>query len=691
MLTISEAINRGVEFHQRGQLDQAEQLYRQVLAADARQADAWHLLGLIAHVRGDQTTALEQITRAIELDGRQPSFHNHQGEVYRALARLDEAEQSCRQALRLKDDFAVAHNTLGLIHNQQGRLTEAEACFRRALEVDPRFALAGSNLAMVLHRQGRLAEAEAACREALENNPRLSPVYQELGRILRGQGRLHEAIDVYRQAVAIDPTSATAACYLGALLQSAGRTAEAVDCYRRALTIDPSFADAHCNLGNALGELGRPDEASESYRRAIQCNPGMAEAHYNLGVLLQGRGQAGAAADSYQAAVRCQPDCAPAYNNLGTIYRLQGKLHEASRCLGKALEFQPDFAEALNNLGNVRSTLGFVTEARVCYQQALRVQPDNAQAQCNLGLLHLAEGNFAAGWPGYESRRGCPEYRDRKFDQPQWQGEPLAGRRLLIHAEQGLGDTLQFARYVPLAARHGGPVLFEVPRPLIPLMQHSGLAEAAHLVAREDPPPEFDLYVPLLSLPGILGTTLDNIPASDGYLATDPGLIQEWGDRLGQRDGLRVGINWQGNPTFAIDHFRSIPLSRFAALARDGVELISLQRAAGSEQLDGIGFPVRQLGAEFDEPYGAFLKTAALMKNLDLVITSDTATAHLAGGLGVRTWVALMSMPDWRWLLERADCPWYSSLRLFRQRQLGDWTSVFEEIAAALDELITAS
>jgi tetratricopeptide (TPR) repeat protein len=684
MLTTPQTIQQALEFHRRGDLQQAEKLYRQVLQANPRHADAWHLLGLVTQARGDAATALEYISRAIKLDGGQPIFHNHLGEVYRTTSRFAEAEQCCRRALALKEDFAAAHHTLAMVRHQQGRFDDAVAGFRRAVEIEPRFAAAHANLASSLAALGRWDEAVAACRSALACDPRLLLAHQTLGRILREQGKTDEAIAFYRQALAADPKLAAAECCLGTLLQAESRYDEAIECYRRALAIEPNFADAHCNLGSALVEVGKSAEAEEHYRRALQLNPRLAEVHYNLGLLMQGRGEATAAIEYYRNSLRLKPDCAPAYNNLGMVYRAVGNMAGAKECYAKALELVPDFAEALNNLGNVLKAEGRIVEARVAYDRAVRISPEHAQARCNLALLRLAEGDYEGGWPDYEYRRGCPEYHKRTFEGLRWQGEPLDGRTLFVHAEQGLGDTLQFIRYLPLVARSGGKVLCEVQRGLLPLMRQSGMDDYAELVPKESPPGKYDLHVPMLSLPGIFKTTPETIPAAEGYLAADPKLVEHWRGVLGERPPRRVGLCWQGNPGYLGDELRSIALAEFAPLAIDGVELVSLQKGFGSEQSAQVDFSLRDLGPDFDEAHGAFMDTAAVMKNLDLVVTVDTSIAHLAGALGVETWVALTLVPDWRWMYERADSPWYASVRLFRQTRLGDWPDVFGRMAAAL-------
>ncbi len=601
MATTTETLDRALKLHQQGNLSEAERLYKEVLANDARSADAWHLLGLIEHAHGEFDAALEHIGRAIQLDNAQASFHNHLGEVFRSLDKLPEAEACCRKAVGLDSRYAIGHNTLGAILAEQGKLEEAAISYRQAITLKPDFVQAQLNLGLALQSLGE--------RDA--------------------------AIAAFRQALALDPGLAQAHHHLGTLLHAQARWDEAIACYRRALALQSDLAAAHCNLGSVLKEQGHLAEAVECFLRALSCDPDLAEAHFNLGVIHQNQGHAEQAIDCYQSAIRAKPDYAEAISNLGTVLKSQGKLNEAMDCYERALEYQPDFAEVLNNMGNVFKTEGRVAEATVCYQQTLRIKPEYAQAHYNLALARLAEGDFSEGWAGYEWRWRCPDFPTHGFGEPQWDGSPLYGRTLLVHAEQGLGDTLQFIRYLPLAAGQLGKVIAEVQQPLLRLLTQSGFGG---LFAKGTAPGGFDLHVPLMSLPGIFGTTLETIPHSVPYLKADPQLVERWRGTLGNAGAFRVGIAWQGNPTHRSDRFRSIPLANFAPLAQPGVELVSLQKGPGSQQLASVAnmFAVRDLGDHVDVEHGPFMDTAAIMTQLDLVVTSDTAIAHLAGRWGYR-------------------------------------------------------
>jgi hypothetical protein len=320
------------------------------------------------------------------------------------------------------------------------------------------------------------------------------------------------------------------------------------------------------------------------------------------------------------------------------------------------------------------------------YQIALWLYPDAPSTHWNRALTWLQKGDFEKGWAEYEWRWKRKQTPPRAFRQPIWDGSPLQGRTILLYMEQGLGDMLQFIRYAPLVKERGGIALVECPRFLIPLF--STCRGIDQLVAEGDSPPEFDVQAPLMSLPRIFRTTLETVPATVAYLFPDAGLVEKWRHRLSSICGFKIGISWQGNPHHQWDRHRSIPLKEFAALARlPGIRLISLQIGAGTEQLKSAGFEVLEFGADLDTISGAFMDSAAIIKSLDLVITVDSALAHLAGALGARVWLALAAIVDWRWMFQREDSPWYPTMRLFRQSKLGDWKWVLERMTTEVSKL----
>ncbi len=573
--------------------------------------------------------------------------------IKRALAdhqagRLAEAERAYREILGTNPDHASALHLLGLVAFQSGKLKEAEDLIRRAIRNDGRQAVFHTNLAAVHEAQGRLDDAAASLESALSIKPDLYDAEHSLGKILLAQGRTDEAVGHFQRAVAAKPDLGEAHRSLGIIHQSRGEWGAALDCCQRAVACDAEDARAHFHVGLAHHHLGQPEAAMSAYQHAIRIQPQNVEAHCNL----------------------------------GTIFQVLGKPNEAVACYRRALAANPDDGGVLSSLGDALRQLGEGSEALQCFQRALQVQPDHPEAHYNLGLLHLSQGRLAEGWPEFAWRLRCAAIPKRSFGRPVWQGEPLAGRTLLVHAEQGLGDTLQMLRYVSRAGRCGGQVLLGVPDALVELVEVSGFQ---NVLAAGGELPDFELEVPLLSLPGIFHTTLESLPGAIPYLSAEPERVRKWKDRLKGGSPFRVGVHWQGNPRHVADHFRSIPLTVLARLAEvPGVEWINLQKGVERSQVeDRFGADsVTNLAHELTN----FHETAAVMQHLNLVIACDSAPAHLAGALGVPVWIALSKIADWRWFVDRDDSPWYPSARLFRQRTLGDWDDVFARIVRALTE-----
>ena len=687
MATIPEALAIAIGHHQAGRLQAAEQIYRQILAVEPNHADSWHLLGVIAHQLGQHETAVQYIRRAIALNGNMAHFHYNLGNALKDLRKLDEAVISYRRALELNPDQAGAHNNMGVALMDLGRVDEAAASYRRALELKPDYADASNNLGNALKELKQFDEAVACCRRALELKPDFVEAYSNLGNALKEQGRLDEAVACYRRTLDLQPELAEIHNNLGAVLREQGKLDEAVACCRRALQLKPNDAEIHNNLGAALNEQGKLDEAVACYRGALQLKPDYAEAHNNLALAFKDQGKLDEAVACCRRALQWKPDFVQAHNNLAATLSQQGKLDEAIACCRRALELKPDYAEAHNNLGLALNKQGKLDEANACYRRALELKPGYADAHVNQSMLWLLTGDFPRGWPEYQWRWKAKPSECRDFSQPLWDGQPLEGRTILLHAEQGRGDTIQFVRYAALVKQRGAVVIVECPRPLLSLL--TSCAGIDRLVARGEELPPFDVQAPLLSLPGIFQTALGEIPATIPYLFADPVLVEHWRQELSGIAGFKIGIAWQGNPKYPSDRDRSLPLGCFEPLARCcGVQLLSLQKDFGTEQLQEVAqrFPVIDLGSRLDEASGAFMDTAAVMMNLDLVVTSDTAVAHLAGALGVPVWVALPLVPDWRWLLDRSDSPWYPTMRLFRQERRGDWPGVFRRIEVALGE-----
>jgi Flp pilus assembly protein TadD len=473
------------------------------------------------------------------------------------------------------------------------------------------------------------------------------------------------------------------------------RFAEAEACLRQALQLRPDDADVLNNLGTAVWEQGRSPEATAYYLRAYQFKRNDFGILNNLGMTLWEQGRPEKAIVYYQRALQLTPDSFDAQMNLGVSLSDIGNFDEALVWLRGSVRLRPDSAEAWDNVGMTLARQGQWEEAMKCYDESVRRRPDFGEARRNRALGWLAHGDFERGFPESEWRLKCRNPPGFRFPRPLWAGEPLEGRTIMLHYEQGFGDTLQFIRFAPQVKERGGRVWLFCQTPLVRLMS---LCPSLDWVIDGSPPfPDFPIHAPLLSVPSILKITTATFPR-EPYLEADAATIDFWRPILSRALGVtqlhsvfKIGIAWQGSPLNRIDRWRSFPLSHFANLSRfPGVRLINLQVGAGTEQLaeQAENFPVTQLhrGIEGLEDKRDFLDTAAVMSLLDLVITPETAVAHLAGALGVRTWVALSTVGDWRWMTGGDSCPWYPSARLFRQTTLHDWAGVFRQIEDCLSQ-----
>jgi Flp pilus assembly protein TadD len=529
--------------------------------------------------------------------------------------------------------------------SMRGRSTHREVGVESPHTIDPKDEFAAS----VRHyRSGNLEQAEFVCRHILTREPRQADALDLLGIISHQRGNSGAALRSLGLAITADPGNPRHHSNKGVVCRDRGEVAEAAACFQEALRLDPNFVEAHNNLGTVLQGQGRLEEALAHYREALRLQPDLAAGHRNLGTVLQG----------------------------------QGRLEEALAHYREALRLHPDYAEAHNNLGTILQGSGRLREALVHYREALRLHPDYAEANVNHAQASLLLGDFEHGWQGYEWRWRLRQRGPCRFREPRWDGSPLRGRTILLHAEQGCGDTVQFIRYTALVKERVGAVIVQCQSALIRLVTTCPGIDA--VIPAEAVPPRFDVHAPLLSLPGIFHTSLASIPAEVPYLQPPRGKDGFLDAALGvKRDGLRVGIVWAGSPTHRNDRDRSCALSWFRGIAcRPDVALFSLQKGPRAADLgeQAGGMEVTDLSDHLCD----FADTAAAIDRLDLVITVDTAVAHLAGALGKPVWVLLPFAPDWRWLLDREDSPWYPSMRLFRQSRPGDWPGVFARLSTAL-------
>ena len=568
-----------------------------------------------------------------------------------------------------------------LAQHRAGNLPLAEELYRQILAQAPAAADAWHLLGALCVQANRPAEAVTAIERALQLNLGNPDYYSHLGAAYGALGRHDESIKNLSHAVRLAPQSATAHYNLGTALRNAERLDDALVSFRHSAAADPTAAETHYNLANTLRHLRRYSEAEASYRAALSARPNYVKALVNLGGVLNDLKRRDEAIAVLRRAVELEPKHARAQLNLGSVLRDAGRFAEAVAHLETAVTLAPNLAEAHNNLGTGYQTLAQFEKAGACYRRALELDPQLPDAHFSHATQLLRLGQLSEGFAEYEWRWKCRSFGQRPFSQPRWQGEPLEGRTILLFAEQGLGDTLQFVRYAADVKARGGTVIVECQPPLEKIL--ASCPGIDRLVVAGAPLPAFDVYCPLMSLPGVLQLS-ENRLWHGPYLAAEPARSQRWRDALAPVRGFRVGLCWQGNPEHLFDRQRSLPLAALAPLAAiEGVQLVSLQKGIGAGQIAACGFPVHDLGAALDAD-GAFLDTAAVLGQLDLVIAADTAIAHLAGALAAPVWIPLSAHGDWRWMTGRDDSPWYPSARLFRQQRLDVWDDVVDRISQAL-------
>ena len=639
---------------------------------------------------GRPEEALEACNRALALDSALVGGYRARAAALRALGRREEALANAGQAVRLAPQDAGAYADLGAAFEAVGREQDALECLDRALALDPNLASAHYNRATLLARSGDDERALQSYDRALTLQPQHAALHSNRGNTLRELGRLEEALQSYSLALAIEPANPETLHNRAVALSLLGQHAQALRDYDALRAQGKESAPDLVGRGAALVALGRYGEALPPLDRAVTILPEEAEAHIQRGVALLNLERNPEAIESFDRALALRPKAPEVLNNRGIALTAVGRLPEALEAfIGAAL--LSGAGDIQTNMGIVLKTLGRYREAAASFERALDRNPRDPAAKFALAFLDLTLGKFNLGWPLYEARFDVPALRNpaRRFDMPRWQGsEPLEGKTLLVHAEQGLGDVIQFCRYLPLLEARGAEVVFEVMPSLKALLRT--LPGTIRLVGRGEPLPRSDYYCPLLSLPLAFKTQLETVPAQTPYLAAEPDRIAAWTERLRPLKGLRVGIAWQGNrevEKLIWARGRSMPLAALEPLAQlPGISLVALQKGPGLEQLREVAFANRilDLGADLDPGADAFLDTAAAMASLDLVISTDTSILHLAGALGRPSWAALTFSSEWRWLLERSDSPWYPSMRLFRQTTDGDWDAV---VGAMLTQL----
>jgi tetratricopeptide (TPR) repeat protein len=651
---IVNLIQQGLVLHRQGNLQDAESIYKKVLDIQGNNFDALNFLGLISIQSKKFLNAIEYLSRALLINSSNPTCYSNLGIAFKGLQRFDEALISYEKAISLKSDFVDAYYNRGNLLKDLGQFQLALNSYNQAIELKPNFEEAYFNRGYVL---------------------------QELENFI-------EALESYDKAITLKPYHSEAYFNRGNVLLKVMLFDEALASYDTCIGFNPEHAKAFCNRGNVLQKLKRLDEALASYDKAISLNSNYSEAYYNRGVILQELSRSEEALTSYELAININPDYLDAYSSHGAALAAINRVNEALASYDLAININPNHASSHSNRGNALQELNRLDEALVSYKKAISINADHVDAHWNLALANLKNGNLIDGFQGYEWRSKNEKLSTfktkRNFTQPLWLGEQsLQGKKILLYAEQGLGDVLQFSRYVPLVAQLGAQVILEVHAPLFKLLKHLG--GVSQIIALGDNLPEFDYQCSLLSLPLVFKTELDTIPPVPLCINSDVNKVINWQIKLGEKVNLRVGLVWSGSNAHANDHNRSLTLAQLIPYLPPNIQYVCLQKEI--REVDQELLAERSNIIYFGDVLEDFTDTAALCDLMDLVISVDTSVGHLSATLGKPTWMLLAFAPDWRWLLNRNDSPWYPSVKLYRQEEINNWDGILGQVKKDLERL----
>ncbi|MDD5586317.1 MAG: tetratricopeptide repeat protein [Alphaproteobacteria bacterium] len=600
------------------------------------------------------------------------------------------AERLYRDILKLDGRHADALRQLGLLYLHLNQPERAEEYLERAQRVQPDNPEILVGLGVAYRNQGKKDEAMRWHVQAQRARPDDPLIYNNIGGLYYERGNWHDAIQNFTQALRLQPAYAEAHYNLGNVFRKQGRIGDAIACYGQAIRSCPDYPEALLDLGVALFEQGRLNEAGLCYQQILRFHPDHPLALNNLGNVFRQTGKPAEAIGLYEKALRLKPDYAEAYVNYGTTLRDQGKLDEAKERFEQALRLRPDYVGALVSLGTIEQDFGKPGEAVACYERALQLDPDSLDAGWNVSLALLALGRFREGWAHYEKGLGRSGLRGPFVHRAKrWDGGAFPGKRLLIWSEQGLGDSLQFVRYAAMCKAQGGEVIVQCPPPLVSLFRNCPFIDNVITLSNEN---DFDAQISMMSLPKVFDTDLDTIPAGVPYLFVDEDSRRKWMSRFADARGLKVGLVWAGQSREGlinaqiIDKRRSLHLRELLPFFdAGGVNFYNLQMGKPSAQIDELGLRGKLI--DYTADITDFADTAAIIENLDLVISVDTSVVHLAGGLGKPVWVLSRRDACWRWLQNREDSPWYPSARIFGQQEPGEWGPVIERVRDALERV----
>ena len=579
-----------------------------------------------------------------------------------------------KKNLTAEEAFALA------VENQKkNNFQIAENLYKEILKTNPNHFKSIFYLGILLAQTKKFNLAKSFLHKAIQIQPNYAMAYNNLGVVLKELGENQKAIKNYEKAIQIQPNYADAHYNLGVVLKELEENQKAITCYEKAIQIQPNYADAHYNLGVVLKDLEKYQKAITCYEKAIQIQPNYAMAYNNLGVVLKELGENQKAIKNYEKAIQIQPNYAMAYNNLGVVLKELGENQKAIKNYEKAIQIQPNYAMAYNNLGSVQKELGENQKAIKSYEKSMQIDPNNPDVNFNFGMLLFSMSDFKKGFIQYEWRKKLPQNinKYKNIKGVEWQGENLNNKTILILSEQGIGDIIQFSRYIYLIEKeYSVNIIFKTYKRMPYLFSKSKFK----IILNEDNIPKYDFYKHLMSLPKIYYEKTKTFPSQINFIPKDKKIALKWKERLNEIKGFKVGINWQGSKTNKSDHLRSIPLNYFNDLFNiEKINFISLQKGFGVEQIKNFKHKDKlyDFSKEVDNGENIFEDTIGILQNIDLVISIDSSLVHLSSTLGIKTFALLHFCPDWRWNLITKEFSWYDNLKIYKQEEINKWDSIF--------------
>jgi tetratricopeptide (TPR) repeat protein len=683
-MNVVTLFDQAVRAHKCGQLGEAETLYRRILATQPQSFDALHMMAIVCAEGGKYAESETLFLKALSIDQSFPPCFHHFGLLFAKQNRFKEAIEQFDKAIRAFPNFAPAHCDRGSALLEMGEVNEALPSLNTAVTLAPHVPMVWYNRGNVLFKMSDYPAALNDYTHAIALNNNYTDALVGRGNALFKLERNDEALSAFDKALSINPTLTEAYVGRGTVLHILRQNDRAAIAFDKAISLKPDLAEAWLGRGNGFMERRQYSEAGAAFDKALSIDPKLAEAYAGRGTLFHTLRQNDRAAIAFDRAISLKPDLAEAWLGRGNCLMEGKRYDEADVAFDRALLINPNLADGWVSRGVLLCCLNKHEEALPCFDKALSLRSDLPEALFNKSLVKLLQGDFPSGWKLHEARWKCRFWpSQRAFGRPRWTGETLQLRNktLLVHSERGLGDTIQFFRYLRFFDKLGCKVIFECQKPLVALFENQTLP-STRIVEQGLPLPDFDLHCPLLSLPLVFNSTLETIPKEIPYLVREIIKGEKWHNQLGLKTKPRIGLVWSGNPNFGADLSRSMPLELLLPILTDRMDWYSLQKDIRETDRDVLA---KTCILDFTHELADFSETAAAVSELDLVISVDTAVAHLAGALGKPVWILLPFSPDFRWLREVNHSPWYPTATLFRQTQDGDWAGVLRRVHSILD------